>query len=45
MDLIRGQDGALYFLEANPSGQWGFVEMLTGCPITEKIVDLLESSS
>lgn len=45
MDLIRGQDGALYFLEANPSGQWGFVEMLTGFPITEKIVDLLESSS
>lgn len=45
MDLIRGRDGALYFLEANPSGQWGFVEMLTGFPITEKIVDLLESSS
>jgi glutathione synthase/RimK-type ligase-like ATP-grasp enzyme len=41
MDLIRTKDGSLYFLEANPSGQWGFIETLTGYPITEAIVDQL----
>ncbi|MBV2208377.1 MAG: hypothetical protein KUL77_02295 [Thermomonas sp.] len=41
MDLVRGRDGLLYFLEANPSGQWSFIEMQTGFSITEKIVNLL----
>lgn len=41
MDLVRGVDGHLYFLETNPSGQWSFIEVLTGYPITERIVDLL----
>lgn len=41
MDLVRGKDGLLYFLEANPSGQWSFIEMQTGFSITEKIVNLL----
>lgn len=41
MDFIRGVDGHLYFLETNPAGQWSFIEVQTGYPITEKIVDLL----
>lgn len=41
MDLIRRTDGTLVFLEANPSGQWGFIEMFTGYPITERIVEEL----
>lgn len=41
IDLIRQKDGTLVFLEANPSGQWGFVESLTGYPITERIVEEL----
>lgn len=41
VDLIRHTDGTLVFLEANPSGQWGFVESLTGYPITERIVEEL----
>lgn len=41
MDLVRGLDGHLYFLETNPAGQWSFIEILTGYPITERIVDLL----
>ena len=41
MDFIRSSDGTLTFLEANPSGQWAFLEFHTGYPITESIVDLL----
>ncbi|WP_374013715.1 hypothetical protein [Pseudoxanthomonas koreensis] len=41
VDLVRGLDGKLYFLEVNPAGQWSFIEMLTGFPITERIVEAL----
>jgi hypothetical protein len=40
-DLIRSPDGSLTFLEANPAGQWSFVEHQTGLPVTEALVDLL----
>lgn len=42
-DLVRDRSGKLIFLETNPSGQWGFVESLTGYAITESIVKELIS--
>jgi len=41
MDLIRRPDGKLVFLEANPSGQWTFLEAQTGFAITESMARLL----
>jgi RimK-like ATP-grasp domain len=41
MDLIRSPNGRLTFLEANPSGQWTFMEGQTGYAITEAIADML----
>jgi glutathione synthase/RimK-type ligase-like ATP-grasp enzyme len=41
MDLIRTPDGELVFLEANPSGQWTFLEAQTGFPISEAMALLL----
>lgn len=37
MDLLVDPVGDVYFLEVNPSGQWGFIEKATGHPITETI--------
>lgn len=34
IDLRRDPDGDLVFLEINPAGQWLFVELATGQPIT-----------
>ena len=34
IDLILGEDGLYYFLEVNPSGQFLFVEIQTGQPIS-----------
>lgn len=41
IDLRRSDDGEHVFLEANPSGQWLFVERRTGLPITEAVARLL----
>lgn len=41
VDLRRRDDGAWVFLEANPSGQWLFVEERTGLPITAAVAALL----
>jgi glutathione synthase/RimK-type ligase-like ATP-grasp enzyme len=41
MDLIRTPAGELVFLEANPSGQWTFLEAQTGFAITEAMARLL----
>ena len=41
MDLIRRPDGEYVFLENNPGGQYGWIEMLSGLPITEALGDLL----
>jgi hypothetical protein len=41
IDLILTPVGEYAFLEVNPNGQWGFIEMLTGLPIGDAIVDLL----
>ncbi len=41
IDLRRRDDGEHVFLEANPSGQWLFVERRTGLPITDAVAGLL----
>jgi hypothetical protein len=41
VDFRRRDDGAWFFLELNPAGQWDFVEDRTGQPITEALAALL----
>lgn len=41
IDLILTPDGEYVFLELNVSGQWAFVELRTGLPIGDAIVDWL----
>lgn len=41
IDLIEDQEGAFWFLEANPNGQWGWIEVRTGLPIASALVDAL----
>jgi glutathione synthase/RimK-type ligase-like ATP-grasp enzyme len=41
LDLIVGVDGIIYFVEVNPSGQYGWIEHLTGLPISETIAHWL----
>lgn len=41
IDMILTPDQRYIFLEINPNGQWGWVEDLTGLPISDAIIDLL----
>jgi glutathione synthase/RimK-type ligase-like ATP-grasp enzyme len=41
IDLVEDQSGHFWFLEANPNGQWAWIEQRTGAPITAAIVDWL----
>lgn len=41
IDLVEGVDGTFYFLEINPAGQWGWLELEAGAEIAERIVDVL----
>lgn len=41
IDMILTPDGRYVFLEINPSGQYGWIEGLTGMKITSAICDLL----
>jgi glutathione synthase/RimK-type ligase-like ATP-grasp enzyme len=43
IDLIVEPGGKVRFVEANPSGQYGWIESLTGLPISRAIADWLES--
>ena len=45
IDMILTPQGRYVFLEINPNGQWGWIEDLTGLPISESIIDLLMSKS
>lgn len=40
-DLIEKPDGTFVFLKCNPNGQWLWVELLTGTPISKAIADYL----
>ena len=42
-DYRRRDDGAWFFLEVNPAGQWLFVEERTGQPITAAVAALLSA--
>ncbi|MGW1000499.1 ATP-grasp ribosomal peptide maturase [Streptomyces sp. NPDC002520] len=42
MDFIVGPHGRWTFLEANPCGQWDWIEHATGLPIAQAIADELE---
>lgn len=41
IDMILTPDGEYVFLEVNPAGQWGWIEKLTGMPITDALTDML----
>lgn len=43
LDFVVTPDGDCFFLELNPSGQWGWLEEATGDPITEAIGNVLAS--
>jgi glutathione synthase/RimK-type ligase-like ATP-grasp enzyme len=45
VDFVLDQEGAYWFLEINPNGQWGWIETRTGWPIAAAIVSELESIS
>lgn len=42
LDFIVGPDGAWTFLEANPCGQWDWIEHATGLGIAQAIADELQ---
>jgi glutathione synthase/RimK-type ligase-like ATP-grasp enzyme len=44
IDLIQTPEGKYVFLEINPNGQWGWIEDLTGLPISDAIADWLAGS-
>lgn len=43
IDLARDHEGRYWFLEANPNGQWAWLEELAGVPIADALVRLLTS--
>lgn len=40
-DLVEDANGTFYFLETNPAGQWGWIELQLGLPIGRALADLL----
>ena len=42
IDLVLDRDGAYWFLEINPNGQWAWVEAMTGLQLAAAIVDELQ---
>lgn len=41
IDMILTPEGEYVFLEVNPTGQWGWIEALTGMPISRTIAEIL----
>ncbi|MEU8758872.1 ATP-grasp ribosomal peptide maturase [Streptomyces sp. NPDC048659] len=44
LDFVVGHDGTWTFLEANPCGQWDWIEHATGLPLTQAIADELRGA-
>jgi len=44
IDLVEATDGDFWFLEANPNGQWAWIEQRTGAPVSAAIATALCSS-
>lgn len=42
LDFAVAPDGAWWFLECNPNGQWAWIEDETGAPISAALADALE---
>ncbi|MFF7142211.1 hypothetical protein ACFZB5_13315 [Streptomyces nodosus] len=42
-DFAVDRDGLWWFLECNPNGQWGFVELKTGLPIARALASALSA--
>lgn len=45
IDMIVTPEGDHVFLEANPNGQWAWIEDETGLPIAAAMADALEGRS
>jgi len=45
IDMVLTPDDHYVFLEINPNGQWGWIEQLTGMPISQAIAELLANPS
>jgi glutathione synthase/RimK-type ligase-like ATP-grasp enzyme len=43
-DFIRAPDGALVFLEVNPTGEWAWLENELGLPMRDAFIDLFLSA-
>ena len=43
IDLLQTSNGDFVFLEINPNGQWLWMELITGLPMSVALCDLLES--
>ncbi|KKS07128.1 hypothetical protein A3K01_01580 [candidate division WWE3 bacterium RIFOXYD1_FULL_43_17] len=43
IDLMRDNKGKYWFLEINPNGQWGFIELQTGQQLSLAIADLFRN--
>ena len=41
IDLVEDEKGQFWFLEANPNGQWAWIEQRTGAAVTAAIIDAL----
>jgi glutathione synthase/RimK-type ligase-like ATP-grasp enzyme len=44
IDMIKSKNGEFVFLEINPSGQWAWIEIDTGLPISDSIIEYLNST-
>jgi ATP-grasp ribosomal peptide maturase len=45
MDFVVAPDGEWWFLEANPNGQWAWIETATEMPIASAVADALEGGT
>jgi glutathione synthase/RimK-type ligase-like ATP-grasp enzyme len=44
IDLVLTPDDRYVFLEINPTGQWRWIEVMTGLPISDAVCDMLMSA-
>ncbi len=43
IDMIKTKEGKFVFLEINPNGQWGWIELETQLPISDSIIEFLKN--
>lgn len=41
IDIVKSKQGDYFFLEINPNGQWAWIEIDTGLPISDEIISFL----